>query len=665
MKASRVFSSIQMQIFVAIFVMILVPSLVAGYLAFSKTSAVLEGNLYTERQTQGERSAERLDQYLTDNRAAISALAKNPTVRDMGSPAQQATMKAFQEGLGSFELIFVVDASGMMKNTYPYTRFGGKVDFTDRQWYKDVVRDKATVISDTYISAFTNQATAPIVAPVRDANGVIIGYIGGNLSLGNLNGLVSPLNHGDSGKGIVLDKHSFYLVDSRDEAQGKKHVAFRDDKLTGILQAGKAQTKLVDDRVVSYVPVGATGWAVLSLQPVQEFLRPAQIVRRHIILSIARAIILVSIVIGAIGFYAIRRRIVRPVAQLGAAAQSIARGDLRHCQMCDPGSNELGVLAEAFASMTQGIRDIVRQVSEIANVISGYGSQLMLSAENSTRVANQVVGSFGTIADGVNAQAGSIDQTTGAIKEIAGTIDALAAQSESVAVISAQAAEAAQTGTGLIDSIIAEMQTVKDTVASSTEIIQRLGDDSKQINQIIETIAAIAGQTNLLALNAAIEAARAGEQGRGFAVVADEVRKLASQSSAAASKITAIVGEIQTDTEQAVRAVSQGIYAVNAGTESVSSAGQAFSNIAALNHAVHEKIQEMTQEVRGISYSGKQIAATADTMDVFGRKVAGQTQTVSQATEEHLAAFEAVAALSRQMAVTAEKLQATVAKFKI
>lgn len=342
------FSSIQWKLLVAIFCMTLVPSIVTGILSFNKANVILENDAYVQRQMEVGKAADRLEQYLTDNQVAITALSKNAAAKNMASLEQQALMKAFQEGLGSFELLFVVDANGIIKNTFPYTNFGGKVDFTDRQWYKDVAREKKTVISDTYVSAFTKQATAPIIAPVYDDNGTILGYIGGNLSLSNLSSLVGPLSSGNTGKGIILDKNNFYLIDSRDEVKGKSHEDFKEEKIKNMISGGKAQWNQFGDDLVVYTPVGTTGWSILSMQPSYEFMGKTRELRDTIILVIGVAILFTTMIIGAIGFIALRKTIIDPVARLSVAAGEIAKGDFRQHHISYAGNDEIGFLAKSL-----------------------------------------------------------------------------------------------------------------------------------------------------------------------------------------------------------------------------------------------------------------------------------------------------------------------------
>ncbi len=212
---------------------------------------------------------------------------------------------------------------------------------------------------------------------------------------------------------------------------------------------------------------------------------------------------------------------------------------------------------------------------------------------------------------------------------------------------------------------MSQMASIEKTVSSSAQVVTKLGERSKEIGQIVDTISGIAGQTNLLALNAAIEAARAGEQGRGFAVVAEEVRKLAEQSQEAAKEIAILISEIQSETDKAVVAMSDGTREVKVGAEVVNSAGQSFKEIVLLVNEESAQIKEISAAIQQMAAGSQQIVASAHDIDRISKDAAAQTQTVSAATEEQSASMEEIAASSQALAKMAEELQTAVRKFTI
>ena len=246
---------------------------------------------------------------------------------------------------------------------------------------------------------------------------------------------------------------------------------------------------------------------------------------------------------------------------------------------------------------------------------------------------------------------GSISETSGAAGRVAD--------------VSKHSEQTAENGISRIKQAVGLMNDIQVEVDGTAKMIHALGEKSRQIGQIVEAITNIAGQTNLLALNAAIEAARAGEQGRGFAVVADEVRKLAEQSEEAAKEIAQIIGAIQNETVQTVTAMDKSNKQVAQGVEVVASSGEAFNEI-------YSSIKEMRKEVLAIvALMERQQKSSAEVERSFGgiadsaRMNAASSQQVAAASEEQSAAVHDIVQAVNNVAQMAESLQVSVNRFKL
>ena len=239
--------------------------------------------------------------------------------------------------------------------------------------------------------------------------------------------------------------------------------------------------------------------------------------------------------------------------------------------------------------------------------------------------------------------------------------DSISASGEKIATTSKVAVE----GRANVEKAVTNMQTIDETVQSISTIIEGLGSQSKKIGTIVDTISAIAEQTNLLALNAAIEAARAGEHGRGFAVVADEVRKLAEQSQEAAGEISSLIVAIQKETENAVVAMHSGVEQVSGGTKAVQSAGSSFNDIAGMVKEIADSSHSMESIVKDLAVGAERIMEAVEKINTMSRRVADEAQTVSAATEEQTASMHEIADASRKLAEMAQTLQNAIVEFKV
>lgn len=380
---------------------------------------------------------------------------------------------------------------------------------------------------------------------------------------------------------------------------------------------------------------------------------------------IIMAVTLLAVILAlGLGWF-ISRLIAGPLAQLVAEVRQLAAGNLVDRQLNVNYTDEVGQLAGEIDVMAENLRSLVTNITQTAAQLAASSEELTAGAEQAAQATGQVTAAVAEVAQGAQEQSGAIDETTNVVVQMSKAIEQIAVNANTVTGAVAKTVTAATGGAKSAEAVASQMNNIEQTVESSAQAVTKLGERSKEIGQIVDTIAGIAGQTNLLALNAAIEAARAGEQGRGFAVVAEEVRKLAEQSQDAAGRIAGMIGDVQSETVRAVAAMNEGSREVKMGAEVVSSAGRSFQEIVSLVNEVSSQIMEISAAIQQMSAGSQQIVAAVQNIDQIGRKSASRTQTVSASTEEHSATIEEIVASSQALADMAEQLQAAVNKFQV
>jgi methyl-accepting chemotaxis protein len=341
-------------------------------------------------------------------------------------------------------------------------------------------------------------------------------------------------------------------------------------------------------------------------------------------------------------------------------ANQIAQGDLT---VQAPLASDKDVLGQALQSMINNLRRLIGEVAQNALSVNSASAQLAGAAAQAGEATNQITVTMQQIAQGTGQQTQTISRAAGSVEQLARAIDGVAhgaqEQAESVSKAAAvvnqlsvgiqqvaasaqagaegsrHATQAANTGVKTVEDTIAGMQAIKQKVGLSTEKVREMGRHSDQIGAIVQTIDDIASQTNLLALNAAIEAARAGEHGKGFAVVADEVRKLAEKSALATKEIAGLIRGIQSTIVEAVQSMDQGAAEVETGVSRANQSGQVLGEIL-------KAVQQVSQQVEGI-------ATAAQAMEAASREMVAANETVSAVVEENTAATEEMAASSGEV----------------
>lgn len=358
------------------------------------------------------------------------------------------------------------------------------------------------------------------------------------------------------------------------------------------------------------------------------------------------------------------RMICRPIRGMLVAANTYADGDLR-APVNLTSTDELGELALALNKMQNSFKNIISSILASAKQVSASSDTLAVIVDNSAKAATQVDNSINQVAGSTERQLTAVGSTSAVAQQMMAGVQQISTSVDSVVHSSHDMGKAAQDGLRTVETAIEQIRNIESTVVNSAEVVTKLNEYSQQIGQIVNTISSIASQTNLLALNAAIEAARAGEQGRGFAVVADEVRKLAEQAQQEAKQIAQLISEIQDGTAQAVTVMQTGTQEVKEGTTVVNTAGKVFEEISTHINEVTGQVQQISVAIKEIRVGSQQIVDTIDDFANISKSIAGQTQTVSAATQQQAASMQEITASGQSLAQMAKVLNDAVNKFKI
>jgi methyl-accepting chemotaxis protein len=565
-------------------------------------SSAAEASDYLERQIQQEL------EMLTGiaSRVEIRAVA-NWRIREEVLISETARLQNFAS-LGIMEL------DG-------YTRFhdGSEADFG---WEDFALRalNGEVVVSDPFVFPITNELIMMYAVPIYEGNR-IIGVLVGKKEGTALSDMISGLGYGENGYAYVFNQEGRILahpdvsyvrgqINIFDEESTVHQIGLAVEKL-GLGHRGVIRYVLEDDatRLVGLAPMEYTGWTIGVSAMEDEVLASVR--------ELATVIIGIAVVVAGVGALLVAligTRIARPLKDIQSVMAAVANGDLTQTVAVKSG-DEVGQAAESINKSMENIRGVLQVVTDAINRLAGTSADMAAASEE------------------VSA---SIEEVASTTNQFSATLDRMHNNARLMNDISREVSEHASAGEQSLEAIVEQMHELRKNTNELADKVNTVGASSKKIGEIVNTINNIAEQTNLLALNAAIEAARAGEHGRGFAVVADEVRKLAEQSAQATAEIAALVRQTQVDIDAAVREMHDESVHVDQLLVTVrESANQLHKILDAVNE-ITDQIEELTKGLTEVNASGHEIAS---------------------ATEEQAASIQHIATSAHELTEMVERLR--------
>ncbi|MCT2538141.1 methyl-accepting chemotaxis protein [Aquibacillus koreensis] len=355
----------------------------------------------------------------------------------------------------------------------------------------------------------------------------------------------------------------------------------------------------------------------------------------------------------------------KPVSSVSEALKQIAEGNLTIDKVQVKSKDEVGELAQSLNKMVDDLNETLIKTSESALQVASASEQLTASAEQSTYstelLANLVQGN----AEGAEGQLNKVSHVSASLKHMVENVDSINENREEMENSTKESTGYVHEGIISIEKVVERIQDIKLSFDNMTSTINALKSRSSEIGSVIDLITDISDQTNLLALNAAIEAARAGEHGKGFAVVADEVRKLAEESKKSADQITVMVADIQSETQNAVVSIDEGNAKVEEGITSTTEARQAFGKIEESMTNVSNKVTDVSGSIQDIEEIALNISEALENVKVIAENGVKSSQESSASTQEQLATMEEVSSSAQSLSFLAEELQQSISKFQI
>ncbi|MBR2142505.1 methyl-accepting chemotaxis protein [Anaerovibrio sp.] len=654
--------SIQTKLITVILTTFLVSLGILGILSYYRASSILTDDINNLLEKQAEKYSSDINAWITKERSTLIGLTAVEAIQRGDTAAIPDLLEKFVKENNVFPVACYIDQNGIMINSAHIT-----ADLSNRDYVKQTLQGQSTVAGPYESKENPGTLILNVTTPVK-TNGKVTGGLFGQVQMNEASDIVKQVKIGETGYGYIV-KNDGEAVAHPDGAQVGKLNILKDSagELAEVYKEavkGERGIRYVEkdgiEQIIAFEPIDGLPWSLIIEVPANEVMGVLGTFRWSSLI-----LVVIMMVIATIITVTFARSIARPIQELDATVDKVAAGDLRKMQLTINSNDEIGRLGGSFQTMTENLRNLIQRIQNATTEVSESAEAMTTSSGQSAQAAQSTAVAITHVAEGTAEQMTATENADTLVNQLTKDMAQLARSAEESVQHTKAAAAEAQSGGDTVKQAVSQMKNIESTVLNSAESVRKLGERSEEIGQIVDVISGIAGQTSLLSLNAAIEAARAGEQGRGFAVVADEVRKLAEQSQEAAEKITALIQEIQVETQGAVEAMNSGTLEVKEGSKAVTDAGEAFLRIATLVENISEGEITMAGALQQMEASSGQVAKNIETVSTLAKKSASEAETVSAAAQEQSASMNEIVTASQNLLKLSQTLSEAVAGFKV
>lgn len=533
-----------------------------------------------------------------------------------------------------------------------------------RPWYIEASEKKDLVFTEAYIDKVTNKLVTSIAKPILTKSGEQLGVVAVDLQLGKITEVISTKKFGETGYAFLLDSKGVFLAHPKAELLNTNinEIQGLEDLASVMLSNPSGNEKYRfegNNKILVYKRLPNTSMILAVTVDSSEVFKDLMKIR----LTYVIIILIICIIVITIGFVA-ANFITRPIKHLTKNAQQAAQGDLR-IQTTKASTFETQELAKAFAVMANSIRELIGNISVAAHNVTNVSEDVQKMAANTEHISSEISRTAGELANGAQDQAASVSEGAYMISKMSETIHHInsAANDSYEMVIGVN--KSVGEGVLVINRQASLMNQNRESTEKVGDAISQLEVKSQSIGQIVDVIGAIAQQTNLLALNAAIEAARAGEHGRGFAVVADEVRKLAEQSSQSSVEISKLIQDILDRTEQSVNEVATVQQVVKEQESSLEETRALYNEMEKAVSVIVERIVSINDEINRLKDNADEVAKSISNVAAVTEESAAATEEVAAATTEQTTAVHGILNETSNLVKDASMLLEAIKKFTI
>ncbi len=538
---------------------------------------------------------------------------------------------------------------------YPYADMPSDFNALERDWYKEAMANKGkTIVTEPYESISSGKMVVTIARQTEDGSGVVAI----DMKIDDLVATTKEINIGKEGYAFILSPNKKVIAYSGEKA-GTELKEDWVDKLYKNKSGDFEYTHQGKEKKMAFATSETTGWKISGTMYTDEIREAASKV-----LTMASIVLAIAIAAGITAIYFVIRSITKPLRRIVASAEKISEGDLTETIEINS-KDELGVLSKSFNHMAHSLRSLIHGIKDSVDHVASSSEELTASADQTSRATEHITMAIEQFSNGTESQSDKIETTTEQINEMNDGLAELARAAAVITETSADSIEVSSEGETLVQKTAGQMNAIDHSVKEAEKVVMGLEIKSKDITNILRVINGIADQTNLLALNAAIEAARAGENGRGFSVVAEEVRKLAVQSADSAKEIESLISEIVKEIHTSLNVLQSVNKEVETGLVITGETKQSFKHISHMTNQIASELQNMNATVEELSAGAQEISAASNDITAISKKSSDGIQDIASSAEQQLASMEEISSSAQTLERMSEELRDLTKRFKV
>lgn len=651
--------SISKKLIIAFLVVLILPTVALTISAFFTSKTELDKQIMGSAMSQVNAFDTLINENIGNKSDAVTLFSDSLKASNLQEKNRNATIKELQQfgkiNEKDVSAIYAGSEKGLFMQ-YPVQKMPDGYDPRERPWYQEAlkVENGKQVITKPYVAASTGKMVITIAQKMKDGSGVI----GLDMEIDSLLQKLKEIKIGQKGYAFIMEKDKTVLADPTQKPGSQVN-----ENLASIIFKNKegsgSYTLKGTDKKVAYVTNELTGWKIggtMLVSEVEEAAKP--------VFNTAIIVFSVTLIVAGTLIFFIVRSISKRLSNLARFSKKVSEGDLRD-KLQIQSDDEIGQVGKGFNTMIDSLRSLIGAVQTSVENVASSSEELTASAGQTSKATEHITLAIEQFSSGNESQNDKVELSSEELEEMNRGLQNMNESAESITASSIKSTDIAGEGGQLVEKTASQMNVIDQSVKKAENVISALESKSKDITQILGVINGIADQTNLLALNAAIEAARAGESGRGFSVVAEEVRKLAVQSANSAKEIENLIKEIVQDID-----VSQEVFTavnreVQSGLSFTEQTKVSFHNIFEMTKEISDQLQTMNQTVVQLSKGSAHVSEAVREIADVSRESSANIQDIAASAEEQLASMEEISSSSATLSSMAEELRDLISKFKV